>query len=164
MPPKNNEIYHGGPVQGRGKSFLDNPGKFSIQMPDGSFKELGRIETANSLPLAKCDNERRWDGIGSSFSFTCEIKDTAENRTAMRELVESFEKSRIENAADFVRVCYWRYGLPSFMCTKREYKLINHLVHKHYNMNFTRYCRSIGIRYFTGFLVLLDGGSLVKRK
>jgi len=142
-----------------------HPGKVSLKMPDGSFKELGTLDkTADSISVAEPDNERRWDGLGSSFSCTCEIKDTPENRAAMRKLRESLEKSRIENAVSFIRLCYRRYGLPSFMCTKDEYKFINHLVHKHYNMNFTRYCRSIGIKYFTGFRVLLDSGCWVKRK
>lgn len=161
MPPKEFELYHGGPVQGRGKSFLENSGKLSIKMPDGSFKELGKIESADSLPIAENTNEKWWNGIGSSFSCTCEIKDTPESRKAMRELVESIEKSRIDDMIAMIRRLHRR---GHYICAKPLYKYINRIVHKHYNMNFTRYCKRLGIRYFRGFRVRLESGCWVKRK
>lgn len=45
-----------------------------------------------------------------------------------------------------------------------EYRTINSLVHKYHNMNFTRYCKSVGIRRFDGFRVRLESGSWVRKK
>ena len=148
-------------MQGRGKSFLNNPGKLSIKMPDGSFKELGR--TVERLELKDNGEESNWsNGIHSSFSVTCEIKDTPESRKAMRELRDWCEKSAIEDVLRTIRILHHRHRIL-FIHNKR-YRYINTIVHKHYNMNFTRYCRSIGIKYFTGFWVLLDSGCWVKKK
>ena len=157
-----NEIYHGGPVQGRGKSFLENPRLVSVKMPDGSFKELGEIaKTSDSLCVANNGDDRKWNGLDANFSCVCEIPDTPENRKAMRELAESCEKSHIEDMVRIIRK-YHRRG--HYMCSKQQYKYIDHIIHKHYNMNFSRYCKSIGIKYFTGFRVLLDSGYWVKKK
>lgn len=141
-------------------SLFSKPGKVSVLMADGTFRELGPAVIDHIEPVAgivqKWFTDERKD-----LSFTCEIQPTPESRAALRALLGEGEKAQIRAVVEMIR----KVGRKAhFECRKAEYGRLNHIVHKHYNMNFTRYCRSIGIRHFKGFRVRLESGWWVWKK
>jgi len=137
---------------------LQNPARIAIRQPDGSFKDLGEvsaIKSVDALPLTK-PAEPWFTNPKRDLSFSVEIPATPENRKSFQKLREQGEKAEINAVVNMIR----RVGRRShFECKKEHYKHLSGLVHKHYGMNFTRYCRSVGVRYFTGFRVWLgDNG------
>lgn len=144
-----------------GNSLFSKPSKVSVLMKDGTYKELGpvvsdRLEPANGLEPEKWIFDERKD-----LSFSCTIEFVKETRDYIRSLINDAEREKIRAVVEMIR----KVGRKAhFECRKAEYGRLNNIVHKHYNMNFTRYCRSIGIRHFNGFRVRLESGWWVWKK
>lgn len=79
------------------------------------------------------------------------------NLRAAKRLINEAEKDQIKAVVEMIR----KVGRPLHIeCRKSIYRHFSALVHKHYGMNFTSYCRAAGAGYLRGFRVYLgDGGT-----
>lgn len=140
-----------------GSEIIKGPARLAIRQPDGSYKDLGEVRRTDGLSLSGGDAEPIFTNGGRDLSFTVEIPATELNLRAAKRLINEAEKDQIKAVVAMIR----KVGLPlHFECRKSIYRHFSALVHKHYGMNFTRYCRAAGVGYFRGFRVYLgDGGT-----
>lgn len=144
-----------------GSDIIKGPARLAIRQPDGSYKDLGEIRHAEDISLSGGEAGPIFTNNGRDISFTVEIAATEVNIRAAKRIINEAEKDQIKAVVEMMR----KVGRPlHFECRKSIYRHFSALVHKHYGMNFTRYCKSVGIRRFDGFRVRLESGSWVRKK
>ena len=147
-------------------SLFSPESQIYLKGPNGTFRPIG-MATIGSLPLeGPPDGKKWWEPQDISISAKVELSpETMEALRKMldeaRELEMEREKATIRGLIALARKMTGRFHIDTRIS---EYRTINSLVHKYHNMNFTRYCKSVGIRRFNGFRVRLESGSWVRKK
>lgn len=128
------------------------------------FKPIGTIKAIKAEDLVVTDYNAdldRFRAFTKPMSYSMDIPDTPENRKSFQALKESCEIASVCGMANMIREVHRRGYIR---CRIEYYKEFSHLVHKHFGMNFSRYCKSIWIKNFSGFWVRLNGGTWVKKR
>ena len=147
-------------------SLFSPESQIYLKGPNGTFRPIG-MATGGSLGL-ECppDGKKWWEPHGISISAKVEL--STETREALRKMLDEARELEIEREKATIRglIALARKMVGRFHIDTRisEYRTVNSLVHKYHNMNFTRYCKSVGIRRFNGFRVRLESGSWVRKK
>ena len=140
-------------------SLFSPDSQIYLKGPNGTFRPIG-MATGGSL------GKKWWEPQDISISAKVEL--SPETREALRKMLDEARELEIEREKATIRglIALARKMTGRFHIDTRisEYRTINSLVHKYHNMNFTRYCKSVGIRRFDGFRVRLESGSWVRKK